>query len=216
MSIVPFILDGDQSTIETNQNSFDPNDDKLLMLNLELAQINDNDDANTSYDLRVGSDYRDHREGHSTRLNQGDKIQLEPGSAIVIQTEEWVRFPNSRFGQILPKVKLLQDGVSNTTSKIDPRYNGYLAITLFNLGKSTITLTKGDKFCTLIVQSVLPGARPYNKPGKSIPNSSKEKGKWKSIKIWLERNAAFVTILGVVATFILTAVTIVTTIINSK
>ncbi|MGM0788856.1 MAG: dCTP deaminase domain-containing protein [Bacillota bacterium] len=107
------------------------------MLNLDEEKLNNINDANTSSDLAIGDEYRDHREGRSTHLNDGDTITLEPGGAVVIQTQEWIRFPKTRFGQILPKVKLLEDGISNTTSKIDPGYIVFLTITLFNLGKTT-------------------------------------------------------------------------------
>ena len=50
------------------------------------------------------------------------------------------------FGYIVPKVSLLQDGVSNTLSKVDPGYHAPLVVTVFNLGQKEIELHQGDPF----------------------------------------------------------------------
>jgi len=126
-------------------------------------------DANTSYDLRVGGVYRDHRKGASGRnLTAGQTIKLRPGTAVIIQTEEWVEFPTTMMGQILPKVSLLEKGIANTPTKIDPGYKGYLVVTAFNHGRNVVELEPQQKFCSLYVLSVAQGVVPYDKPGKFL------------------------------------------------
>lgn len=204
MGVVPFIVNDENSTIVSNKSEFSLDNHMVLLQNVDEMQLKDIDDANTSYDLRVGDEYRDHRVGHATKLGDEDEIKLSPGSAIVIKTMESVSFPRTRFGQIVPKVKLLEKGVSNTTSKIDPGYEGVLTITLFNLGKTPVELKKGDKFCTLIIQSVNPGARIYNKPAKSIPAPEKKQGIFKRIGNLIESKVVLTNALLMLFTLILT------------
>ena len=62
--------------------------------------------------------------------------------------------PAGLFGYIVPRVKWLQQGVSNTLSKVDSGYNGKLLVTLFNLGKNTVPIDRKDGFCSLVVHDV--------------------------------------------------------------
>jgi deoxycytidine triphosphate deaminase len=100
---------------------------------------------------------------------------------------------------------LLQKGISNTSSKIDPGYNGNLLITVFNLGKKTIPLQRGERFCTLYLLQVLDGARPYNKPQKRIDGEAK-KQTWQRIRDLLKINSAFIMVVLIIATLILAIV----------
>jgi len=117
-------LNGSNRTIvESRQEYEDANGldgDVIFIQNLDTSQILDTQSSNASYDLRVGNEYRDHRDSGKIELPDGDKICLQPGSAVIIETIESVQFPKSRFGHIVPKVSLLQNGLSNTASKIDP------------------------------------------------------------------------------------------------
>ena len=92
-------------------------------------------------------------------MNQA--ITLVPGGAVIVQTEESIQLPKNRFACIMPKVSLLQKGLSNTMSKVDPGYQGHLLVTLFNLGKQTETIKRGDSFCSLCVFTVEGIAIPY-------------------------------------------------------
>lgn len=182
MSIVPFIVsDEPNGTVVTEKSKFDQNEGKICILNLDDTQLSDPLDSNVSYGLRVGKNYRDHMKNETVSIDDGQKITLKPGQAIIIETEEWVHFSNNKFGQILPKVGLLHKGVSNTTSKVDPGYEGNLTISLFNLGKDTISLKRKEEFCTLIIQEVSPGTTPYQKAGKTIPNTNQKKPWYKQL-----------------------------------
>ncbi|WP_062233937.1 dCTP deaminase domain-containing protein [Fictibacillus sp. FJAT-27399] len=176
MSVVPFIMEKEHQSVVTSQEEFSLEGTKILLINLDIDQIKERHEANTSYDLRVGNEYLDHRETRQMRLTDDDYITLNPGAAVIIETEEYIQFPRYRFGQILPKVGLLRVGISNTTSKIDPGYRGKLLITVFNLGKRTVKLKKGEKFCSLIIQDVLPdGIRVYDKEPKQLESNPKGK-----------------------------------------
>ena len=98
-------------------------------------------------------------------------LKLSPGSAFIIQTEEYVHLPRRMYGTIAPKVSLLQQGLSTTFSKVDPGYPGHLLITLFNLGKTSVTLKRSAPFCALTLYEVAPGARLYRKGTQQIAAS---------------------------------------------
>ncbi len=106
---------------------------------------------------------------------------------MLIQSEEIVFLPRKLFGYVVPKVTLLQEGITNTLSKVDPGYNGPLIVTLFNLGKTDRQLKRREHFCSLVLHSVAEGASLYNKAGKRITGNPREPW-WPRFKDWLEAN----------------------------
>jgi len=94
-----------------------------LIFNLDKNQLS-GASSNVSYDLRVGSEYRGHRDAEKTELTDSGELVVHPGNAVLIQSEEVVFLPRKLFGYVVPKVTLLEQGISNTLSKIDPGYNG--------------------------------------------------------------------------------------------
>lgn len=205
MSIVPFVLNASNRTIvESIQEYGDAgglDGDVIFIQNLDSSQIINTQSSNASYDLRVGDEYRDHRDSSKTDLLDNDEICLQPGYTVIIETAEFVQFPKSRFGHIVPKVSLLQDGLSNTSSKIDPGYYGKLSITVFNLGKRTISLKKGQKFCTLYILDVKDGIIPYNKGPQRIAGNSKV-GSFGKIRDFIETNQAFLICLSLIVSIL--------------
>mgnify|MGYP001072895751 CR=1 FL=1 len=179
MSVIPFVLDGSQRTIVATRGEFDDaggiEGDVVFVHNLDEDQVRNPSGGNASYDLRVGDEYRDHRDEGKTDLGEDDFLVLKPGDAFIIETAEFVRFPRRRFGHIVPKVSLLQKGLSNTSSKIDPGYFGKLLVTVFNLGQQKVTLEKGDKFCTLYLLEVGNGVITYDGDPKRIEGRRKRR-----------------------------------------
>jgi dCTP deaminase len=167
MSVIPFVMDGPNPTVVAREDQFRYDGGSMLILNLDETQLQENR-PNASYDLRIGRAYKDYREQERWTLHEGGEITLLPGGAILIETEEQVWLPQSMLGYIVPKVKLLQDGVSNTLSKVDPGYHDHLVVTLFNLGKKKILLKQGQPFCALVVHEVGPGVKPFTGSGKKI------------------------------------------------
>jgi dCTP deaminase len=167
MSVIPFVLDGPNPTVVEKEDQFRRNGSAMLILNLDKTQLQ-GDRPNASYDLRIGRAYKDHREQERWTLPVGGEFTLLPGGAILIETEEEVWLPHTMFGYIVPKVGLLQDGISNTGSKVDPGYHDHLVVTIFNLGKKQIPLKQGQPFCALVVHDVGPGVKPFTGSGKKI------------------------------------------------
>lgn len=194
MSIVPLRLG---ESVVDSQDAFQKacgfEGDAVLIFNLDRAQLSDTL-PNVSYDLRVGSEYRGHHDAEKTELPDDRVLVLHPGNAVLIQSEEVVFLPRKSFGYVVPKVTLLQQGITNTLSKIDPGYNGPLIVTLFNLGKADLRLKRRDHFCSVVVHTVADGATLYNKPGKRITGNPREPW-WPRAKNWVEANKTWLTLL---------------------
>ena len=173
MSVTPLITSGERRTVVSTREDFDAaggfGGHVSLIVGIDGKQLSGTEgDSNASDDLRIGREYKNHRDQQKEELLAEGKITLLPGNAVIIETEETVCLPRSLFGYIVPKVSLLQKGISNTVSKVDPGYDGPLVVTLFNLGRKTVVLGRGDKFCSLVIHSVGDGALLYSKPAQRI------------------------------------------------
>ena len=138
MSVIALTASGPEPSVVMSNDAFSREGPAILIQNGDIGQLGPSaGDCNATYDLRVGQRFRDHRSQEGQDLGPADEIRLLPGNAVIIQTEELVKFPKWRFGQILPKVSLLQVGIANTPSKVDPGYEGHLLVTAFNHGRRT-------------------------------------------------------------------------------
>ena len=107
MSVIPFILSGNNRTIVENREDYEKAGGlagEVIFINgFDGQQLLETNSSDASYDLRIGGEYRDHRDLGKTALSNNDKIILQPGSAVIIETAELVQFPKSRFGQIVQR-----------------------------------------------------------------------------------------------------------------
>jgi dCTP deaminase len=191
MGVVPFLTSGENKSVVFAPNEFGLDGKALLIINPDMSQF-EGSRCNATYDLRVGAMYRDHRNNTDQALGDGDYIRLLPGNAVIIQTEEEIRMPKRLFGQILPRVSMLQKGIANTPSKIDPGYPGRLLITAFNHGKRTERLYRKEPFCSLHLLTVEDGIIPYNQAGKQLTGVVRTK-RLQRIRDWLEKNQIWIT-----------------------
>lgn len=208
MSVIPLKISGPRQTVARTLAEFEAahgrNGSLLLIDHIDPTQLleNNNLDSDVSYDLRVGAEYRDHRDLAKRPLAVGETIPLLPGQATILETEEVLRVPKNMFGYVVPKVSILQEGVSNTLSKVDPGYQGPLLVTLFNLGKKNYEITRGKPFCSLVMHTVGDDAKLYNKDGKKIPIGRPRGQRWRKTRDFLQSNADFVSILALLATIL--------------
>ena len=206
MSVVP-LLHENGATVATTPEAFEKAGGALdgkavLILDIDQQQVADRSSSNVCYDLRIGREYRDHRDRGKYELPPEAKFQLAPGAAVIVETEESVHLPRQFFALVVPKVGMLQRGLSNTMSKVDPGYRGRLLVTLFNLGKRTVTLERHERFCSLCVLRVENGAMLYGKGAKSIEGPSKGFG-WNTVRDSLERNTGAWNVAQIAATIAL-------------
>jgi dCTP deaminase len=207
VSVIPLIIDGSAATVVEKQTDFDVEGAAVLIRNLDRAQLTDTDTSNVSYDLRVGNKYRSHLEKDPREIRDEGTITLHPGSALIIETAEYVHLPRRMFGIIAPKVSLLQQGLSTTFSKVDPGYDGHLIITLFNLGQTTCELKKGQGFCAFSVIYVGEGAELYEQPAQQL-KARVDQRLGDHIREWLEANHVGVMIVLIVTEIFLFLATV--------
>ncbi len=196
MSVIPLTTEGANRSVVTNQDDFNVDHRAVLMQGADLDQLTEVGASNVSYDLRIGQRYRDHKERAVKQLSGSSEVELRPGAAIIIETAESLHLPRMMYGSIAPKVSLLQKGLSTTYSKIDPGYHGHLLITLFNLGKTTVPLKQGDRFCALTLFEVGEGARLYDKESKQIDAEPARRG----LRDRLEANQIYITLFVAIGT----------------
>lgn len=210
MSVVPLVRESPNPTVVSDPAAFTMAGDALLIREMDASQLHGIcDSANVSYDLRVGSKYRDHRDAQPTDLNKEERIELLPGAAVIIQTEEALQLPACMFGYIVPKVTLLQQGLSNTLSKVDPGYDGHLLITLFNLGKTKQYVIRNAPFCALVVHSIMDPdrVRAYRRKSQDLKGTGK-RGAVSRLRDFVERNASLISIVSLAFSVVLTIVLI--------
>jgi len=209
MSVIPWTMDGNEPTVVETKEDFEQGVRRgrhvVFVMNLDSKQLRSERDANVTYDLRVGNGYRDHRDVAPASLHEDQSITLLPGAAVIIQTEEWIQLPRTMFGHVVPKVSLLQAGVSNTSSKVDPGYIGYLLVTVFNLGKRPVLLERRQPFCALYLLGVEGQARPYSKPGQGLEGRLVPTNRWSRFADWAQRHDAIIKSALMVASALLTA-----------
>lgn len=179
MPVIPWI---ENKTFVRSQIEFSEGEgvrgSRILVSNCDETQLKPGD-TNACYDLRVGARYRDHRKSDVFAVSES--FTLVAGNAVIIETEEEFHFPRTRFGYVVPKVGMLQQGISNTMSKVDPGYHGPLLITIFNLGKKDVTIKRMQHICTLVVHDVDQGCIPYDRPAKQLSGRTPRKlrpGQW--------------------------------------
>jgi deoxycytidine triphosphate deaminase len=202
MAVIALTTLGPAASVVRSNDLFDRNKTAILILSGDDSQLgSDATDCNATYDLRVGEKFRDYRSFDYEDLVDSEEIRLLAGNAVIIQTEEFVKFPITRFGQIFPKVSLLQKGLANTPSKVDPGYEGHLLITLFNQGKTTVPLHRYDKFCSLHVLDMAGEVRPYDKPGKQISGVQRSTGWVRRVRDAIEAHVATAIVTQTVVMF---------------
>src|SRR5271165_5369157 len=111
MSLIALTTDSTSKyrSVVTSSTDFKKDGTAVLIQYGDLTKLaSHSKECNDGYDLRVGGIFRDHRNNNAEVLSQDSHITLLPGNAVIIQTEEQVEFPVNRFGQIFPKVSLLQ------------------------------------------------------------------------------------------------------------
>lgn len=204
MPVIPLVVG---KTVVTTEQAFEGtggrNGTALLIRNFDDKQLQANA-PNLSYDLRVGAEYKDHRDGWKRDMAKGECIDLLPGGAVIIETEENLHLPKGMFGYIVPRVEWLQKGVSNTSSKVDPGYNGRLLVTLFNLGQKKQEVPRHERFCSLVIHDVGAAAVLYDKDAKKIVGVGHRR-LWQKVRDSIESNRTTVELLLIAVTVALIA-----------
>ena len=102
-----------------------------------------------TYDLSVGEEYLSLRDPHHVKpLEKGKRIDVRPGEAVLILTEEYICLPKNVMAMIVPRARWIWEGTFVYATRVDPTWYGKLLIAFTNLAKNPIALSRGEEFCT--------------------------------------------------------------------
>lgn len=76
-------------------------------------------------------------------LEPREELELQPGEVVTIISDEYVRLPSFAAGRIFPKGRMGSIGLICSPTLIDPGFEGYLRITVLNVGAARIRLPRG-------------------------------------------------------------------------
>ena len=107
-------------------------------------------------DLHVGSQYALYSEAGirplaaiTMTLQGRQHAIIKPGDGIVFRTREYLRMPRNLIGFVASKVGFSTLGLSSVSATVDPTFEGFLIITVWNQSMDEIHLTTQDAVATL-------------------------------------------------------------------
>ncbi len=124
------------------------------------------------YNLTVGDQYISLRNPDEIREIK-DKILIEPGETVLILTREFIALPKNIFGFIVPRARLIFEGIVINATKIDPTWYGKLLVAVTNITKYPLILYKGKPFCSVYFEECEEVKSELNKD--KVPSLGREK-----------------------------------------
>lgn len=68
----------------------------VLIIGMATYQLADqSSNVSYNYDLRIGKEYKDHRDDGKHALPEDGEIVIPPGTAMIIETEEFLHLPRT-------------------------------------------------------------------------------------------------------------------------
>lgn len=147
----------------------DPDEKVVLDLHIGKVRYNPGPDA--------GQDIRD-----------GQNIVIKPGAAFRFETVENFIVGRKVFGQVCSRASLTNRGLIVANIKVDPLFQGKLAVTVYNVAPAAIKLPAGEHFCSVFFQemsSEVQGNNVRTPPGPPSRSSSRSRDFW-------DRNRQFI------------------------
>lgn len=95
-------------------------------------------------------------------------IVLKPGNFCTVPTGIYLEIPIGYEAQVRPRSGLAKNygiGIMNSPGTIDADYRGEIKVILFNLGKKSFKIKKGERIAQLVFSRVF---RAEFKPTKSL------------------------------------------------
>ena len=106
-----------------------------------------------SYDLSIG----DHLfsiqnpDQKVSTLTGSEPYLLKPRETVVVITEELIAIPHCYSATIWPRFSMVRLGIFQSMVKIDPTWYGKLGVAMTNLSPTTIEISRGRAFATLLL-----------------------------------------------------------------
>src|SRR5580692_8974682 len=85
-------------------------------------------------------------------LRAVEQVVLEPGVAQTVPTGIAIELPTGNKAQVRPRSGMaLKHSLTVNFGTIDPGYRGEIRVVMFNLGRTSYTIEKGDRIAQLVV-----------------------------------------------------------------
>jgi deoxycytidine triphosphate deaminase len=119
----------------------------------------------SSYDLRVGTVFRDGQIINQNHQRMGEQFIIQPGEIVSLLTMEEVHLPDSMIAIAFPMNKWSSEGLLVLNpGYVDPGFKGPLSVKIVNLRKTRIGISRGQAIFTVSFFHI--GAsttHPYNR-----------------------------------------------------
>lgn len=114
---------------------------------IAIKPYEDDSKEQVTYDLHLSDEYL--LPGGTKKSLFSNSFRLRPGHCIVVLSKERLTIPNNVFGVLCSKGKLTQQGLMVPNTKVDPKFDGYLKVAIFNSGNQPIIVERGQAFCSI-------------------------------------------------------------------
>lgn len=110
-----------------------------------------------SYDLSIGDQvFSIQRPGAKVYpLDANSRYEMEPGETVVVITKEVIAIPHLYSATIWPRFNMVTKGLFQSMVKIDPTWYGQIGVALTNTSPTTIGLSRGEAFATLLIYELV-------------------------------------------------------------
>lgn len=119
----------------------------------------------SSYDLRVGTVFREGQIINQNHQRAGEQFVIQPGEIVSLLTMEELRLPDNMIAIAFPMNKWSSEGLLVLNpGYVDPGFNGPLSVKIVNLRRTRISISRGQAIFTVSFFRI--GAsttHPYNR-----------------------------------------------------
>jgi deoxycytidine triphosphate deaminase len=119
----------------------------------------------SSYDMRVGTIFRDGQIINRTHVRGSDPVIVKPGEVVTMLTQESLELPANIAATAYAMNSQSLDGfLVLNPGHVDPGYKGSLSIKAINLRKVDLCLSIGEQIFTVVFQKLEQNVlKPYSK-----------------------------------------------------
>jgi deoxycytidine triphosphate deaminase len=123
-----------------------------------------------SYDLTIGDEAYSLRKAKMVKISRDSPLSIEPGETVLILSHEYLVLSAGYAALCVSRARIMNEGVSQTSAKVDPTWFGKLIVPLTNNTKRTLILNYLQPFCALLflqLNETIPRASFLNR--KELP-----------------------------------------------